>query len=91
VVREKLELNQVRMSGYEGSTEKMLYQVLQKRQYKYDEVKIRNELARMRTQIVKKVTQSIYYILPKIGRHLISGIFTDVPALERIKMLTIEP
>jgi hypothetical protein len=45
----------------------------------------------MRTQIVQKVAQSIYYILPKIGRHLVSGLYTDVKALERIKMLQVEP
>ena len=48
-MRDKIALNQIKLSGYEGTSEEMLYKLLQKRQYKYDEVKVRNELSRMST------------------------------------------
>lgn len=44
VVRDKIDLNQIKLSDYEGTGEEKLYKLLQKRQYRYDETKIKNEI-----------------------------------------------
>jgi hypothetical protein len=66
----------------------MVYKLLQKKQYKYDEVKVRNELTRMRTQITKVAVMSLYHMCHKVGNHLSTGIFVDIKALERVRMMS---
>ena len=44
IVRDKIALNQVKLSDFEGTSEEKMFKLLQKRQYRYDETKIRNEI-----------------------------------------------
>ena len=90
MVRDKIDLNQIKLSDYKGTSEEKLYKLLQKRQYRYDETKIKNEIQRMRTQISKVAVQSLYHLLHKIGNHICSGIYVDLKAVERVKMMSKE-
>lgn len=53
-------------------------------------MKVRNELTRMRTQISKVAVLSLYHALHKAGNHLSTGIYVDLKALERVKMMSSE-
>jgi hypothetical protein len=68
----------------------MIYKLLQKKQYKYDEGKIRNELSRMRSQMTMLAVRSLYHLLHKIGNHVCAGMYVDLKALEKVKIMCSE-
>jgi hypothetical protein len=62
--------------------------LLTKANYRYDEKKIADEVRRMSRCITVKPIQGLFYIFHKILRKLISGLFVDLDALEKIKMMS---
>lgn len=65
--------------------------MLSKKAYRYDLDKIKNELSRLRSSISQKPIMVLYQLLHKVGRHLCAGLYVDLKALDKVKMLVNEP
>jgi hypothetical protein len=55
--------------------------------HKFDKRAIQNELTRVRCHIHKKTSRFSFYLLSKIGAHLIDGIHVHQPGMEQVKLL----
>ena len=81
----KMILEEQLESGKLEADEEKRYEILTKSNYRYDELKIKNELSRMNRIITMAPMRSLYYITHKIIDHLVQALYVDLESLKKIK------
>ena len=72
-------------SGKIEASEEVRYELMTKSNYRYDEIKIMEELNRMNRVITMAPMRSLYYIFHKIIDHLVSALYVGLEGLRKIK------